>query len=371
MFETLEFKDLKKRTESKVGYCPSPKSLHRVKIQRFGSDKVKSSAEISSEFSLPIKALSGNLSIEPCEVSNGSVPIVGTLLLAAYRFIQRPKLFQRLFQELSTRYFLARVKCQERLHTEVYPHAFTCSGQDFFDSVICHDIEPKRSDSIPTDLDITDTSRPIAMGVIQDISADEAELLFSRVPFFERQTHRALRKFVSSLKLRRSVFPALFELRGTDTPASLSLFEIIKKLFPSQVQADNHLVRCVTRYPCPMFLDPLEQLRQVRLQAKTPSVFPIDAVISLFQLKKVVMHIAKAVEHIAHAHILRMVAYLIFIDSQRYYQLPVFNPCKVGRQTRHQAVTLCMSANWYKEYNIFDRFCQEKNKKRGGHSPPR
>ena len=47
------------------------------------------------------------------------------------------------------------------------------------------------------------------------------------------------------------------------------------------------------------------------------------------------------------------------------YQLPVFNPYTVGRQTRHLAATLCMSANWSKEYIIFGIFCQKKRRRAG------
>ena len=75
-------------------------------------------------------------------------------------------------------------------------------------------------------------------------------------------------------------------------------------------------------------------------------VFPVDAVIAFLQSQKVVMHIAQVVKHIAQTLVLRMVTYLIFVGSQRFYQLPVFNPLRVGRQARYLAVTLVMLANW-------------------------
>lgn len=76
---------------------------------------------------------------------------------------------------------LTVAECQIGL--QVYLYAFTCSGQHFFFRIICNDIKPQRSDSVSTDLDITDTSRSIAMVMIQDIPADKHKLLFIRIPF--------------------------------------------------------------------------------------------------------------------------------------------------------------------------------------------
>ena len=49
------------------------------------------------------------------------------------------------------------------------------------------------------------------------------------------------------------------------------------------------------------------------------------------------------------------------------YQLPVFNPVQVGRQTRNLAVTLELSANWYvKSITFLTLFVKKKH--RSGHS---
>ena len=97
-----------------------------------------------------------------------------------------------------------------------------------------------------------------------------------------------------------------------------------------------------------MLFGTLEQLRQMRLQTIPTGVFTIDAVIPLLQSKEVIVDIRKVIKHIAQTHVLRVFAYLIFISSQRIYQLPVLNPYEVGRQTRCLATTLRMSANWSK-----------------------
>ena len=62
-----------------------------------------------------------------------------------------------------------------------------------------------------------------------------------------------------------------------------------------------------------MFLGALEQLRQMRLQAIASRIFTIAAIVTVFQLQEVVMHIAKVVKHIAQAFVLWMFAYLIFV----------------------------------------------------------
>ena len=89
----------------------------------------------------------------------------------------------------------------------------------------------------------------------------------------------------------------------------------------SNMDTDNHLVKGVTRYPRPVFMSALEQLRQMRLQTETPRIQTITSVIPLLQSKEVVMHIVKVIEHITQAFDLRMLAYLKFIGSHGFSRL--------------------------------------------------
>ena len=347
MFETLELQYLNKLVKSKVRDFASPEAFHSLKVQRLGDNVVKPTAEVSSAFVVPISALIRDFHVKPCELTDSTPPIVRTFDLSTDRFVEFSELVQGVFQKFWRVYLLTCAECQVGLHTEVYPYAFTCSGQHFFGGIICNDVEPICSDSIPTDLNIADNPFPIAMLMEREVTFIVlVELFRKRIPHSKRDTDTPIFKFIGIRKLRRAVFFRLFELRGTDTSASFSLFEKIKKLFPRKVQADNHSVNRVPRYPCPMSLGALEQLRQVRLQAIPAGIFAIDAVISLFQSKEVVMNIGEFIEQIAQTYILRMFAYLIFVGPHSVTSYQFFNPFSVGRQTHYQAVMLRMSANW-------------------------
>ena len=231
MFKALILQYLNELVKSKVRDFPPPKAFHAVKVQGLGDNVIKPTAEVSGTFVVPISALVADLAMKPCEFTDGTPPIVRTFYLSTDRFVESAKFFQGLFQGLRMVNLFTGAECQIGLHTEVYPYAFTCSGQHFLGGIICNDIEPIRSDSIPTDLNIADISVPIAMLMEREIDfLILIELLGTWVPHSKRDTDTPVFKFVGIRKLRRTVFLTLFELRGTDTSASLSFFEKIKKL---------------------------------------------------------------------------------------------------------------------------------------------
>ena len=344
MFETLEFQYLNKLVEGKVRDFTTPEAFHRIKVQRLGGDKVKPRAKVSRKFPLKILALVGNLTRQPGQLTDGTPPIVRPFNFARKTFVEFSEFRQGLLQRLRMVLLFTCRKGQIGFHPEVRPYAFTCSGFDFFGGAICHDVEPQRSNSIPTDLNIADSSLPLSMEVIQEIPADKDELPFGFIPFLKGNADGAMSEFVTCLKLRRAVFTTLLELRRTDTPPPLSFFQILKKLFPSKVQPDNYSVKRITRYPRPVLMRALEQLRQVGLQSIPARIFPIDTVIPFLKSEKVVMHIAQVIKHVTDAHILRMFAYLVFFSSHNGSQSHSFNPESVGRQTHYQAVMLILSA---------------------------
>ena len=110
------------------------------------------------------------------------------------------------------------------------------------------------------------------------------------------------------------------------------------------MDTDNHLIQCISRYPCPVLLGAPEQLRQMQLQTIPAGVFPIDTIIPLLQCQEVVMDIAEIIEHITHAHILRMFAHLIFIGFHGFSRITPLSLTS-GRQARSLATTLVMPAN--------------------------
>ena len=344
MFETFEFQYLNKLIEGEVRDFTSPEAFHCLKVQRLGSNCIKPSAQVGRKFPMPIETLAGNFSIKPCEVSNGSVPIVRTLLLTASLLIQRPELVQGLFQGLRMLNLLTGVKCQIDFHTKVCAYTFTCSGQHFFAGVIGNDIEPKRSNGISTNLDIADVSFPIAMVMEREVNfLILIELLRTWIPHSKRDANTSLLKFVGIRKLRRAIFLAFLELRRSYAPAVLSLFEIIKKPFPSKVKADNHSIKRVARDPRPVFLGALEQLCQMRLQTKTTGILAIDAIVPLLEFEEVVMDIRKIVKQVAQTFVFRMSAYLIFVRSQGVTSYQSLTPTQwVGRHVTLRLRCVCL-----------------------------
>ena len=127
-------------------------------------------------------------------------------------FVEFSEFDQGLFQELWRLYLLTRVECQIRVHTEVYPYAFTCSGQHFFRRVICHDIKPVCSNCITQDLDIANFAFPIAVVMERKPTFVKFQGLRGGIPRFERETHTSFFKNITTLKLRRTIFVTLLEL---------------------------------------------------------------------------------------------------------------------------------------------------------------
>ena len=58
-----------------------------------------------------------------------------------------------------------------------------------------------------------------------------------------------------------------------------------------------------------------KQLRQMWLQTITTGILTVSAIVSVLKFEKVVVDITQVVKHIAQTHVLRMLAYLIFIRS--------------------------------------------------------
>jgi len=295
---------------------------------------------------MPISALVGDMSIEPCEFSDSTPPIVRTFDFTRSAFAEFSEFFQGLFQELWRLYFLTNVECQVGVHTEIYPYALTCSKIGFSCGVVCDDIKSIGANRVAKDLDIADIAVPVAMVMERKPTFIELQGLRRFVPFFERNANTTFFKKITTLKLRRTITVFAFELRQAT--------ESVKKAFIGGIKTNNHSVKRVARYPSPMLMGALEQLRQMGLQAITPRIFTIDTIIAFLQSKEVVMDITQVVKHIAESHILRMFAYLIFRRSTRVFlfslssfhsgsQFTVLTPAKwVGRHVALQQRLACL-----------------------------
>ena len=307
MFDTLILQYLNKLVKGEVRDFPSPKAFHAIKIQGLGNDRIKPFAQVGSNLVVPVPALVGYMPIQPRKSSNTPPPIPRAFDLSAQCFVECAKFFQGVFQELWRLFLFAGAKGQVRLHTEVYSYALTCSRIGFGCGSVCNDIEPIGPNTITKDLNIANFTVPGAVLVKREIAFVELQALSWRVPGFERESDASFFKEIPRLELRRTVSAFALELWKST--------EAIKETFISDMNTDNHFVKRITRYPRPVFLCAFQQVRQVRLQAETPRILTVSTVISLFQRKKVVMHIRKVIQHIPETHSLWMFAQLELVCS--------------------------------------------------------
>ena len=325
MFDALMLQYLNKLPKGKIGDFSSPRSpFHTLKVQRLGNDGIKPFAQVGSNLVVPVLALVGDMPMQPRKVSDTPPPIVRTFYLSADSFVECAKFFQGVFQKLWRLFLFAVAKCQVGFHTEVYSYALTCSRIRFGHGGICNHVKPIGANTITKDLDITNFTLPVAMVVKREPAFVELQAMLTVVPRFEREANTPLFKEIRRLKLRRTIAISTLELWKST--------ESIKETVISDVDTDNHFVKRVAGYPRPMVLGAFEQLRQVRLQAETPRIFPVSTVISLFQLQKVVMDIRKVVKHIPETHILGMFAQLELVCAAILFLFSV--PHGVSRITR-------------------------------------
>ena len=261
MFETFELQYLNKLIESEIGDFTSPQAFHACQVQRFKSKSIKASTQVSGEFPMPIFALPTDFPIQSCELPDSTPPVSRTFFLTRKEtFIEYTELFQGLFQKLRRLYLLACAKRQKSvLHSEVCPHTFTRSGQRFGRSIVCDNIGfPVFTNNVAKELNVSDIPIPSAVLVKSKTPSFKLQTLRFCVPFLEGEGNSAFLKFVTRLKLRRTITPFALEFRKADAG-------IVERTLIGSINADNHSVKGVTRYPRPMFLCAFKQLRQMRL----------------------------------------------------------------------------------------------------------
>ena len=345
MFETLELQYLNKLVKGKIGDLPSPQAFHTLKIQRFGDDGIKAFTQVGSNLVVPVLTLVGDMPIQPRKSSDTPPPIVRTLNFARKTFVEGSQFFQRAFEKLWRVFLFAGAKCQVGFHSEVYPYALTCSRTGFGCRSICNHVKPIRPNTISKDLDIANFTVRVAMLMEREPTFVELQALLTVVPRFERKSNTPFFKKVRRLELRRTIAVFAFELWKSTQSGKASLI--------GGVDTDNHSVKRITRYPCPLPMRPFEQLRQVRLKAVPTGILTVNAVIALLKFEEVIVNIPQVVEHVPQAHILWMFAYLVFIRSAMLFlffpfshgvsRITSLTPVLWVGPTRYQAVTQYMS----------------------------
>ena len=345
MFDALILQYLNKLVKGKIGDFASPKPFHTVKVQRFGDDRIKPFAQVSSNLVVPVFALVGDMPMQTSKLSDSTPPIPGAFDLPANCFVEGSQFFQRAFQKLWRVFLFAGAKCQVGFHPEVYSYALTCSRTGFGCGSVCNHVKPIRPNTISKDLDIANFTVRVAMLMEREPTFVELQALLTVVPRFERKSNTPFFKKVRRLELRRTIAVFAFELWKSTQSGKASLI--------GGVDTDNHSVKRITRYPCPLPMRPFEQLRQVRLKAVPTGILTVNAVIALLKFEEVIVNIPQVVEHVPQAHILWMFAYLVFIRSAMLFlffpfshgvsRITSLTPVLWVGPTRYQAVTQYMS----------------------------
>ena len=359
MFETLELQYLNKLVKGKIGDLPSPQAFHTRKIQRLGDDGIKAFTQVGSNLVVPVLTLVGDMPIQPRKSSDTPPPIVRTLNFARKTFVEGAQFFQRAFEKLWRVFLFAGAKCQVGFHAGfglgidqihslyyiVYPYALTCSRIRFGCGSICNHVKPIRPNTISKDLDIANFTVIVAMLMERKPTFVELQALLTGIPGFQRKPDTPFFKKVRRLELRRTIAVFAFELWKSTKSGKESLI--------GGVDTDNHSVKGIPRYPCPLPMRPFEQLRQVRLKAVPTGILTVNAVIALLKFEEVIVNIAQVVEHVPQAHILWMFAYLVFIRSAMLFlffpfshgvsRITSLTPVLWVGPTRYQAVTQYMS----------------------------
>ena len=344
MFSTLILQYLNKLVKGEVRDFTSPEAFHTLKVQRLGNDRIKPFAQVSSNLVVPVLALVADMPIQPRKVSDTPPPIVRTFDLSADSFVEGAKFFQGVFEKFWRVFLFAVAKGQVGLHTKIYSYALTCSRTGLGSGGICNHVKPIGANTITKDLDKANFTLVVAVLMKREPAFVECEALLTVVPRFERKPDTSFFKDIRRLELRRTVSSFTLELWKPT--------ESVKEPFISGMDTDNHFVKRIAGYPSPVLLRAFEQLRQVRLQAKTPRIFPVSTVISLFQLQKVIMDIRKVVKHSPETHMLWVFAQLelvcfamlfLFSFPHGVSRITLLTPNQWVGPTRNQAVTLIMS----------------------------
>ena len=250
MFDALILQYLNKLPKGKVRDFTPPQAFHTRKVQRLGNDGIKPFAQVGSNLVVPVLALVGDMPIQPRKCSNTTPPIVRTSHFARKAFAESLKFFQGVFQKLWRLFLVAVAKGQVSLHAEVYSYTLTCSRIRFGGGGVCNHVKPISSNGITKELDIANFTLPVAMGVKREPTFVEFQGFRGRIPRLERKSDTPFFKEIRRLELRRTIATFTLELWK---PA-----ESIKETVISDMDTDNHFVKRIPRYPCPMLVRPFE-----------------------------------------------------------------------------------------------------------------
>ena len=337
MFLTLIFQYLNKLVEGKIGDFTSPQAFHAVKVQGFNGDCVEPLTKFRGELPLKIFALVGDFPIQACELPHTPPPPVRTSYLSGKAFVERPKFVQVRFQRLWVLFFLTRAKCHIRVfHAEVCPNAFTCCQQRFRFYKVGYDIKPIIATRVPLDRDMTDIS--IKLTVFMKRIRDFIISPFTVVPFSKGECDTIL--------FQRPA--CLFKCDRLELVSFLDFWSTAKFLEKSHIRcinASEFFLNRLARQGVPMRVCRPFQRTHVRTHSSITPIWQSLFISLTVPLMEVVMHLPHIVKQVAKAYRIRLITKLILIGLHDISHITPLSACTVGRQTRYQAVTLCMSAS--------------------------
>ncbi len=289
---TLLFQYLQKLVEGVVRDLTSPKPFHAVKIQGLKAKHVKLCAKFGRKFPLPIFSLSGNLSMESCQSTNGTPPVTRTFDFTRKCLVQRSQRLQRLFEKLRGVYLVAYVAGEKCFVSIIKSCALTRLGFGIgILNILARKVYPIVSTPISLDSDCLDVSFDFTVLMEREprpYTVDFDTILFKGVTRL-RERHRV-------------VFVARLDFRSTDfavRDACFSVFLILKKCVLRFTIPQYNVLNHLTRQVFPMRFRPLFEFRNVSFEFVRRYIFSKHTTIPPCQQHDMQMDTPHIVNHVA------------------------------------------------------------------------
>ena len=350
MFDTFELQNLNKLVEGKVRDFASPEAFHTVKVKSFGGDSIKPSAQVRCKLPVKVFALIADFPIETGELTDSTAPTVRTFDFTRKTFVACSELIQGLFQRLWVLDLLTRAKCQICVfHAEVCPNTSTCCQQHFSIYNVCGDAKPIITTSVAFECYAVDVSVPLAVFEERKWHFIKPPLARIGMPLTKCNRHAIIFQFPTRLSRKGDRLKLVFRFHMRSTP------KFIEKTIVCLINTFQFPLNRLRRQRFPMRVCRLLAFRQVNAHCRSVRIRQPVLIPSTLPLMEIRMHLPHIVKQVSDTDTIQLMTKLIFIRFHGLSRITLLTPVQVDRQTRHQAVTLELSANVIRIlYHILD-----------------
>ena len=341
MFDTFELQNLNKLVESEIGDFTSPEAFHTVKVKSFGGDSIKPSAQVRCKLPVKVFALVRDFPIQTGELTDSTAPTVRPFDFTRKTFVACSELIQGLFQRLWVLDLLTRAKRQICVfHTEVCPNTSTCCWQRFSIYNVCGDAKPIITTSVTFECYAVDVSVPLAVFEERKWHFIKPPLARISMPLTKTQRDTIIFQFPTRLSRKGDRLKLVFRFHMRSTP------KFIEKTIVCLMNTFQFRLNRLARQCFPMRVCRLLAFRQVGTHCRSVRIRQPVLIPLTLPLVEIGMHLPHIVKQVPDTDTIRLMTKLILIRFHGLSRITLLTPVQVGRKpTRHQAVTLELSAN--------------------------